>query len=459
MKATTSSFRDPSGYVAVDAGVIKRVIRQRGAADFHRLVSSGLYGELAQAGLIVNHYDEPRAAGWPADAAAVIRPRQLDFVSYPYEWSFHQLQDAALLTLELQERALRRGLSLKDASAYNIQFEGCRPIFIDTLSFEVDQGRPWIAYEQFCRHFLGPLLLMYYRGGDIGVMLRSALDGFALPWTSRMLPWRSYGRAGALIHIHMHARYQQAQSTPAQNESRNQSSAARLGLLHSLRSAVIGLRRPRYVSSPWLDYQASSSHYTSSARCSKTEMVRRLIGRLMPTIVYDVGANTGEFSRVATEAGARCVSLDSDAECVAAMYQQGKAQGSGWLLPLVMDMSNPSPKLGAGLEERMSLAERGDADLTLMLGLVHHLRISANIPLRTIGAFLSGFSRQLLIEYVPPEDVKAAGLLRGRTGFDDYSLEGMVTAFSDHFKLATYDRLESSGRVLLHFTRRAAKES
>jgi hypothetical protein len=182
--------------------------------------------------------------------------------------------------------------------------------------------------------------------------------------------------------------------------------------------------------------------------------VQAVAARLKPSLVYDLGANDGEFSRVATGAGARCVAYDSDASCIGAIYREGRASsGSQWLLPLVMDLHNPSPSLGFGHEERMSFCERGDADLTLVLGLVHHLRFGGNIPLAALGRFLARFSKHVLLEFVPSDDPKAAAMLHGRKGFEDYSMEGLIESFERRFRLIERIPISSSTRSLLLFGR------
>ena len=205
-QAHNASFRDPSGFLFSREGVLYRQVNQVYAADFTRLMDSGLYDKLIKAGLLIPHVESDLKPAQPELAFKVIRPERVPFISYPYEWSFGQLKDAALATLSIQKRALKLGMSLKDASAYNIQFYNGKPVLIDTLSFETYQeGEPWVAYRQFCQHFLAPLALMAYRDVRLSQLLRVYIDGIPLDLASELLPGRTRWNLGLATHIHLHA--------------------------------------------------------------------------------------------------------------------------------------------------------------------------------------------------------------------------------------------------------------
>lgn len=452
MEPLLSSYRDPAGYVAMDGGVVKRVVRRYGEADYRLYMESGLHAELGAAGLVLEHREESPGAGWPAEAARVLVPTPIPFVSYPYEWTFAQLRDAALLTLEIEERAMRRGMSLKDASAYNVQFDGRRPVFIDTLSFQADKGGAWVAYEQYCRQFLAPLLLMQYGAVGVNGFLSAALEGFPVQWTAGMLPWRSYGNPAAVMHIHLHAAIQRRHGNGGTGRGWGGGGQAKAGLVSSLRRAVEKMREPSRETE-WQAYRETRTHYTPTARMAKRTAVRQILLRLGPGMVYDLGANDGEFSELAAESGARCVAVDGDANCVSRLYRRNRSGEEEWILPLVMDLCNPSPSVGFGNEERMSFAERGEADLTMVLGLVHHLRYRGNVPLRSVARFLARFSRRVLIEFIPPDDPKVAEMSRGRRGFDDYTPEGFAEAFARRFVLEDRIAILDSRRELFLYRR------
>ena len=205
-----ASFRDPSGFVFRRNGVLYRQVNRRFAGEWDAFLKSGLYDRLAADGILLRHDEAPLDMAFvPTDAHAVIKPRAVEFISYPYEWSFGQLKDAALLTLRAQALAAERGFTLRDASAYNVQFVDGRPILIDSLSFEpAEPGRPWDAYRQFCQHFLAPLALMAHRDPRLGLLLREYLDGIPLDLAARLLPLKTRLSVGLGSHIHLHARAQ-----------------------------------------------------------------------------------------------------------------------------------------------------------------------------------------------------------------------------------------------------------
>ncbi len=184
-----ASFRDPSGFLFSRNGALYRQINRVYADDYDHLISSGLYDQLVKSGLLIPHREVSEKPVYPELAVKVIQPELVPFISYPYEWSFSQLKDAALATLAIQKRSIKAGMSLKDASAYNIQFINGKPTLIDTLSFEIyKEGKPWDAYRQFCQHFLAPLALMARVDVRLGQLLRVFIDGIPLDLASRLLP-------------------------------------------------------------------------------------------------------------------------------------------------------------------------------------------------------------------------------------------------------------------------------
>lgn len=449
-----SSFRDPAGYVVSHGGVFKRVVTRDGRADYDSLVESGLYRELADGQLLLSHSEEHVIPDEHPEIHKIISPEQLDFVSYPYEWCFSQLRDAALLTLDVQERALRRGMSLKDASAFNIQFRNTKPVFIDTLSFEEDHGGPWIAYEQFCRHFLAPLCLMATRSPRFAQYLRVDIDGFPLEFASRLLGWRSYFRVGPLLHIHMHSRSHR-RAVRASRPGGGPGGRLKRNLVESLRHAVesLGCRREK---SEWSDYEHRADHYPAEAVYFKKTFVEAAVEHAKPDLVYDCGGNTGAYSRVAAASGARCVLFDSDPLCVELAYRSEKASGNGRVLPLLMDLGNPTPALGFGLTERLGLLDRPRAGLVMALALVHHLRIRENIPFENLAKFFSRLGRTLVVEFVTPQDpILKAMLHPGRPAPDDYTVDGFVRAFSREFTLRETAWIPGVPRCLLRFDSRS----
>ncbi len=438
---------------------MKRAVTVRGEADYRRLMSSGLYRRLVRESLLVAHEERDAAVRRPREVATVLIPEQIPIISYPYEWCFGQLRDAALLTLRLEHHALEHGMSLKDASAFNVQFRGSQPIFIDTLSFEPNDGGPWPAYNQFCRHFLAPLALMSYLGPIFHHCCKPSLDGVPLDCASALLPRRSYFRFGLLVHIHLHAkserRYSQFAGPWLEKPKQIVPGVDRKSaLVESLRSTIEGIRVSRKATE-WSGYYRHTAHYGRESEAGKKEIVSRMIDRLRPRLVYDLGGNTGEYGRLATRRGAACVCFDIDPLCVQSNYEISKAAGDPHMLPLLMDLTNPTPPLGFHLRERLSLLERHRADLLLALAVIHHLRISGNVPFPRIAAFLADLGEQLVMEYVPKQDAMVQGLLRSRKDtFFDYEDDLVLRAFQEHFVMEESVPIPASGRTIYLFRRR-----
>jgi hypothetical protein len=452
-----ASFRDPSGVVYRRDGELYRQVNQSYAPHWQHLHASGLYDDLVGRGWLLAHEEAPIDRRFDDAAWRVLRPRELGFISYPYEWTFGQLKDAALLTLSIQSAALGAGMMLKDASAYNIQFDEGRPVLIDGLSFErVTDDAPWVAYRQFCQHFLAPLALMALRDVRCGLMLRDFIDGIPLDLAAGLLPGTSRLRFGLATHLHLHARAQRASGAPADGGRAREAKLSRgrlEALLDSLRSAVEGLRWEP-VGTEWAEYGETTS-YSQAAAEDKARLVREMLERAGGEWVWDLGANTGYFSRLAADLGRRVVAPDGDAAAAERHYRYLRDTEARAVLPLVMDLANPSPALGWAHTERRSLVERANADVLMALALVHHLAIGNNVPLPMVSRFFAQLGRGAIVEFVPKSDPRVAGMLATRADvFPDYSIEGFRRAFSADWELVDEQPVADSQRTLFLFRRR-----
>ena len=452
-----ASFRDPSGFVFRREGILYRQIQPAAAADWDAFLSSGLHERLVADGLLVEHDDAPLELAALPGAAAVIRPRELDFISYPYEWCFGQLKDAALLTLELQSRAIEVGLRLKDASAYNVQFDAGRPVLIDSLSFEVAaKTDPWPAYRQFCQHFLAPLALIAHRDARGGLMLRDFIDGIPVDLAAGLLPVRTRLNLGLSAHLHLHAGAQRraAREAPAARPARERrvSETGQLALIDSLRRTVQGLRYE--PAGQWTGYSTSTS-YSEGATASKGAIVREMLAAVGGRMAWDLGANVGVYSAIAAESGYRVVAFDQDAASVEMHWRRVRGQPDLGVLPLIMDLSNPSPALGWALEERASFLERGEPDVIMALALIHHLAIGNNVPLPSVARLFARMSPRAIVEFVPKEDPMTRRLLAGRRDvFDPYSIDGFREAFGGPFRIVREAPIDDSPRTIFLLERR-----
>jgi ribosomal protein L11 methylase PrmA len=441
----SSSFRDPSGYVFAEDGKVFRFVSSAYAAILSDVAAFGLLDELWSQGLLVRH-----SARTPApDGSLILEPEQIPTISYPYEWCFSQLKAAALLTLSIQASATAKGFSLKDASAYNVQFLRGKPIFIDTLSFEAyEEGSPWRAYRQFCEHFLAPLALMSQVDPRLNKLMSSFIDGIPLDIAAKSLPLRSRLSPGLAMHLHLHSRAK-AGGSGTGNVRGQFSKTAMLGLIDSLKRSIQAMvYEPK--DTVWGDYY-QGTNYSDSAFEKKKALVRAQLQQSGAQSVWDLGANTGTFSMIAAEMGLRTVAWDFDSAAVEKAY---RTHQNPHFLPLLLDLTNPSPALGWANEERSSFQQRCDADAVMALALIHHLAIGNNVPLERVAAFFAGLAPWLIIEFVPKSDSQVQRLLSTRDDiYPDYQREGFVAAFGKHFRVVRSDPVEGSERELFLMAR------
>ncbi|MEZ0327693.1 MAG: SAM-dependent methyltransferase [Fimbriimonas sp.] len=415
------------------------------------LAQSGLYDELVSKGLLIPHREiTPDNAG----GDRILQPELIQSISYPYEWCFSQLKDAALATLEVQRLALEKGMSLKDASAYNVQFHKGSPLVIDTLSFEVyDESSPWKAYRQFCEHFLAPLSLMSFVDARLNKLLRTFIDGVPLEIASRMLPFRTRFSPGLSMHVHLHARAQKSSGGASGGAKAMFSKAAMLGLIDSLRGTTEKLewKTPPTV---WGDYY-QNTNYSAEAMTQKKLLIAELLGAISPkpSLVWDLGANTGEFSGLAAAQGMPTVAWDFDPAAVEQAYTANRK--NPLVLPLMIDLTNPSPRLGWAHGERESFVDRCKADTVMALALIHHLAIGNNVPLPMIASFFASLSPWLLIEFVPKEDSQVQRLMASRSdSFLGYTQDNFEQCFGELFATAEKRPIEGTSRTLYVLKRR-----
>lgn len=446
------SFRDPSGFIFKQGGKLYRQINTYYKTNFDALLESGLLDELFAEELLVKHKDVTGKVGFAdKDGYKIIEPENIDFISYPYEWSFSQYKDAALTTLEIQRRALAKGMVLKDASAYNIQFKNGKPVFIDTLSFEkYKPGEPWIAYKQFCQHFLAPLALMARSDVDLSKLMKVYIDGIPLPLASKILPKRTKLDIRLSTHIHWHAKSQLKHAHDGEKstgKTRKLSKNAMTGLIANL-AKTVQLLKWNPSDTEWGDYY-TFTNYSDRSFNSKKKIIAGYVKKANPKIVWDVGANNGLFSRIASTAGINTVAFDIDPIAVEKNYRQVKKENEAQILPLVMDLTNPSPGIGWANEERDSMEGRGPADVVFSLALIHHLAISNNLPFSKLADFFASIGKHLVMEFVPKGDSQVNILLATRKDiFPDYNESGFEKAFKAKFTIVSKDKVPGSKRTL-----------
>lgn len=448
-KIIASSFRDPNGFLFVVKGELYRQINKIYQRDYDLLINSGLYDKLVKQGLLIAHKEIDNKAFKEQNFHKVIKPELIPFISYPYEWSFSQYKDAAITTLRIQKLAFEYGMCLKDASAYNIQFKEGKPIFIDTLSFEkYKEGQPWIAYRQFCQHFLAPLALMSRKDVRLNSLMKIYIDGLPLDLVSSLLPGSTKINFSLLSHIHLHAKSQQVF---AQKEVKSKqykiNRLAFQGIMGSLESAVAKLKW-QAKGTEWADYY-DETNYSEQAFNHKKEIVNSFIEKAQPQLVWDLGANTGIFSRLASNKQILTISSDIDPAAVEQNYLECKKNSERLLLPLLLDLSNPSPGIGWANRERDSFLKRGPVDMVMALALIHHLAISNNLPFSRIASLFSEMSSWLIIEFIPKDDSQIKRLLLSREDiFTDYTQHSFEDVFCQYFQIKQKIAIKQSKRVL-----------
>ncbi|WP_320174832.1 hypothetical protein [Maridesulfovibrio sp.] len=453
MKQDLGSFRDRSGYVYSDPISIIRTIMPCYKETWQLVKRSGLLDEVVNEKLLIPFEECPPIAGsWKS-----LNVNRIPFISYPYEWSFSQLQDAALLTLKLQLKALSKGLTLKDASAYNIQFIGEHPVFIDILSFEEwEEGQPWEAYGQFCSHFLAPLALAAKKDLRLSQLSRQWIDGIPLDIASSMLPWKSKLSLGTYMHLVLHANMQKKYEDPRsvkKNNTRSMSLEKLRSIIESLESTTKKFVFPRQ-DTEWGDYY-NDTNYTDEGTSAKLKIVEEIAANFPGNLAVDLGANTGRFSLPLANYFDQVISADMDPAAVEFNYRHLSKNGPHNILPVILDLSSPSPSLGWASQERKSFVDRCEADMLLALALCHHLFFSSGIPFKQIAMFFASLLNPqgtLVCEFIPKKDSQVQRLLSARDDvFDDYTEENFRQDFNaaGFTEVKTFDMPDSVRTIYL----------
>ena len=443
-----SSFRDPSGFLFYENGILFRQINKSYEKHYLKLMSSGLYDELISKNLMISHEDVDMSVK-SLDGFKIIKPEKIQFISYPYEWSFSQFRDAAILTLEIQKIALKHNMILKDASSYNIQFKNNHPIFIDSLSFEeYVEGQTWNAYGQFCRHFVAPIALMSNKDIRLQQLLRIHIDGIPLDLASKLLPIKTLAMFSLISHIHFHSKSEKKYSSKKINVKKiNMKRRSFEGLIENLLSGI-KKSKLKLEDTEWGDYY-DDTNYTNESFNKKQKIVKEFLNLSNPDVVWDLGSNTGIFSRIASETCSTVISFDIDPLAIEKNYLYLKNKNIKNILPLLMDLANPSGNIGWDNNERMSLINRGPTDMILALALIHHLVITNNIPLDRLVNFFQKLTRYLIIEFMPKEDSQISRLLVSREDiFKNYDKQNFENEFSKKFNIIKTVNIKNTLRTL-----------
>lgn len=436
-----SSFRDPASRVLRRDGQVLRELSPAGVQDWQRLSSTRFFAEAVDQGRIVATTEE---------RPDLLAHETIDCFTYPYEWSFTMLADAALLHLDLVLEALDEGMWTKDASGFNVTFRGSRPVFVDLGSFTASSAGPWPAYRQFCQHFLFPLMLTAGAEVDFQPLLRSSIDGIGAQVINRLLPLRSKATGTGLRHVVIPGVAERLSRRPSQRVADELGGAgfstemARAALT-KLRSAVAGLDWAG--GSTWVDYSRTCT-YSGADRQAKANFVAASIPAGSPT-VWDLGTNDGTYALIAAEKASTVVAVDGDHATIDRLYRRLRDRGSN-VVPVVMDLTNPSPRQGWRGAERTTLEDRTRPDHVLALAVIHHLCLDAGVPLAEVVSWLASLGATMVLEMVHPSDPMAADLLARKPPgtHDDYTVAELERLLAGHFEVGARLDLECGTRTL-----------
>ncbi len=451
------SFRDRSGRVFYRDGGVYRTLDEQAACEWRHAEQTHFVRAFMQQGRIIRTQcaterpPEEDCSAW----RMVLEHQRVPFVSYPYEWSFSMLRDAARLHLDLLQAALDENSILKDATPFNVQFVNANPVFIDIPSIvRLNPGDVWPGYRQFCQLLLYPLMLQSYRGIDFQPALRGRLDGIEPETMLRHLSLRDRVRRGVFSHVYLHARLQQrfgqsAGDTRSQLKSHGFGTELIRANIRALRCIVEGMSW-RNKASRWSEYNSVCPHVQVDAAAKET-FVRDVASARHWSLAWDLGCNTGRYARIVAEHADCVVAMDGDHRTIETLYLALQREQTGRILPLIVDLADPSPGRGWRGRERLDLVARGRPQLTLCLAVLHHLVIGRNLPLTDVIDWLAELGTEVVLEFVSRNDAQVQALLRNRPDqHADYTLERCRQLLSARFDVCRSEPLPSGTRTLLH---------
>lgn len=452
----TGSFRDRDGRVYHSQDRVFRGLSAAALESFKQLQSKKFYAKLIESGKLIGTRELPAAENpLPGEVkdqwAGFLEHDPVPVISYPYEWTFSMLKAAALLQLHLVERAVSNGFSLKDATPYNIQFVDRKPVFIDIPSFEpLQEGEPWSGYRQFCEMFLFPLFLQVYKGCNFQPFMRASIDGVNVQAAASLFGFRDRFRKGVMSHVWLQSKLDRRYGGSSDNVRSNLKSAGfnRELILVNVRKLQKLVRKLEWDASgsEWGDY-TEFHNYSDEDHLHKEAFIRDAVAREKPGTVWDIGCNTGQFSRIASAGCSQVVSTDIDHVAVERIFLNPDTPDN--ILPLVQNVADPSPNWGWRNQERSDLQTRSKPELVLCLALIHHVVITANIPLAEFIDWLAGLTNKLVIEYVSRKDDKVQTLLRNKEDkYQDYSRESLESNLARHFVISSQKDVNDGDRTL-----------
>jgi len=464
LQRVPGSFRDPAGHVFECDNKIFRTVNACFSENFDRVHASGILEQLAKRQSVLPatriHPNQETLQATGPETTYILEIPKLSFISYPYEWTFSALKSAALLHLDIHLMALAQGMTLSDASAYNIQFQGAKPIFIDHLSFRpYKNGEIWAGHRQFCEQFLNPLLLQAYLGVPYNAWYRGTQEGIGVKELARLLKWRHMFRGKMFVHVVLQSIFQNASQNNALEVQKDTLSAVPFSLvsfqrmLKKLQKWINQLEPESNGKTVWQDYTKEHS-YSVDETALKKEFVREFSRETKPRLLWDLGCNSGEFSATALESGAEyVVGFDADHGALEAAFCRAQTENLPFQA-VYLDALNPTPNQGWMERERGGLQSRAKAGGVLALAFVHHLAIARNVPLEQVLEWIMGLAPTGVIEFVPKEDPMVQILLRLREDiFPNYTEKNFRECISRKARIVKTRVVSKSGRLLIEYAR------
>lgn len=444
-------------------GEVVRAFTAVGAKDIEKVWKKpSIQNALASGELIESNLVSPSSVGLNDPWMTAMTHPIIPFISYPYEWTFSMLKDAAQLQLKLTRETLADGIGLKDATPYNVQFIGSRPQFIDAGSFEKRRkGDPWYGYRQFCEMYLYPLMMQGYLGVGFQQFLRGSVNGISPDTMRKLLPASiRRPRKGRLTHVVLHAA---AQNRFADSDNNMKSDAAKAGMNAQVLDAT--LRKLQGIvkkislgdkKSTWSEY-SERGHYIESSLDEKQKFVRDAVASAPRRQVWDIGCNDGVFSRIAAAHSDYVVAMDADPLVVDRLYNTLKAEKNEQILPLYVDLTDSGGGVGWRGQERPGVFDRGRPDIVMALAVIHHMAITFHVPLASQLDMFRDLTPELIIEMPHADDPMVRKLLTNkRDGIhDDFTLEEFERLLNERFTVKSKMLLSSGTRTIFHAVRKA----
>ena len=456
----TGSFRDPTGRVFYSNNKIYREIFSSGFEKYNFIKKNDILSDLVEKKYLVNSFESKEDEHLKSKKdSIIIRHEKIDYISYPYEWSFSQLQDAAIFHLDLQLYLLEKNAKLIDASAYNIQFHNNKPIFIDLLSIEkYQEGEFWSAHKQFCENFLNPLILASKKSINFNNLFRGNLNGVSTGELCSMLNFFDFLSPVIFINVYMlniienRSKRDPLKTVNSIKNKKGLSKSSFKFLLLRLKKFISKLKIKNQVT-VWENYSDTNT-YSDNEEIKKIEVVENFLQLNDFKMLADLGCNDGKYSRLASKNKIeKIIAFDFDLKVIDRAYLYCKKNNLN-ILPLYLDFSNPSSNLGWLENERKGFIKRANFDSILALALIHHLAIAKNIPLSDAIDFLTSLAPKGLIEFVPKEDptVKLMMSLKGDI-FPNYTEENFKKLLEKKVKIEKIITVSKTNRKIYEYTR------